>query len=178
MTTKLTHVTINSGNNEWYTPTKFIEAARDVLGSIDLDPASSHKANETVRAKRYYTISDNGLAKEWHGKVWMNPPYGRGFITDFCSKMHKEVQEKRVTEAIVLVNNATETKWFRELSSISQAICFPEKRIRFLDEQGNVANAPIQGQAFIYFGDNVCKFYEVFSTIGLIFKTLNQEEKS
>ena len=43
-----------------YTP-EYIEAARIVLGSIDLDPASSDIANQLVRAKKYYTIADNGL---------------------------------------------------------------------------------------------------------------------
>ena len=46
--TKNTHVANNSCNNEWYTPPKFIEAAREVMGSIDLDPATSKVAQETV----------------------------------------------------------------------------------------------------------------------------------
>jgi len=36
----MSHVKNNSGNNEWYTPPHYIESARKVLGSIDLDPAS------------------------------------------------------------------------------------------------------------------------------------------
>lgn len=112
---KRPHVTFNSGNNEWYTPEKYIELARQVLGVIDLDPASCELANETVKAERFYSEQDNGLTKEWTGRVWMNPPYGSDLIGQFTEKFTEEYNAGNITEGIVLVNNATETAWFCQM---------------------------------------------------------------
>lgn len=59
-----THVGHNSGENEWYTQSIHIEAARMVLGFIDLDPASSEQANKTVQAKKFYSAEDDGLSTQ------------------------------------------------------------------------------------------------------------------
>jgi hypothetical protein len=68
----------SSESNEWYTPAKFVNAARKLMGDIDLDPASSEAANKAVKAGKIFTIDDDGLSKKWKGRVWLNPPYGRG----------------------------------------------------------------------------------------------------
>ena len=63
----------NSGNTEWYTPKQYIESARKVMGSIDLDPASSKEAQKIVRAAKYYDSKADGLTKKWKGNIWLNP---------------------------------------------------------------------------------------------------------
>jgi hypothetical protein len=65
---------------EWYTPAAILEAARKALGAIDLDPASSDIAQALVQARAFFTAEDDGLAQEWHGRVWLNPPYSRDLI--------------------------------------------------------------------------------------------------
>jgi phage N-6-adenine-methyltransferase len=159
------HVKHNSGENEWYTPPEYIEAALKVMGSIDIDPASSKIANKTVKATKIYTKEDNGLEKDWHGNIWMNPPYSKDLIPNFISKLCYHYGNGEINQAIVLVNNATETNWFQEIGEIAEAICFINKRVKFLDIHGN-EGAPLQGQALIYLGDNPDLFKHVYRDFG------------
>lgn len=161
------HVAHNSGENEWYTPREFIDAARAVLGRIDLDPATSERANEVVQAEFIYTIEDDGLSQDWGGRVWMNPPYAAELIGRFTEKLKVEYLAEHVIAAICLVNNATETQWFQSLASVASAICFPERRIRFWNPSGQ-PGAPLQGQAFLYIGTDPSAFLRVFAPLGLV----------
>lgn len=161
------HVSQNSGNNEWYTPGEYIEAARTVLGEIDLDPASSPDANAIVRAAEFYTLADNGLEQPWHGRIWLNPPYAQPAIEHFAGKLSASVFAGDVSAAVVLVNNATETEWFRTIASVARAICFPEGRVRFWSPDRDSAT-PLQGQAVLYVGDAVDLFARAFAPFGVV----------
>ena len=158
---KKPHVANNSHDDEWYTPPEYIESARRVMGSIDLDPASNEHANKTVRASHIFTEQDNGLKHEWFGNVWLNPPYSATLISLFAEKVAK----REFDQAVVLVNNATETRWFRTLVDKADAIVFKTGRVRFLKHDGE-RNTPLQGQAFIYYGDNASEFLDEFGLYG------------
>ena len=161
------HVTHNTGNNEWYTPKEYISAAILTMGQIDLDPASTLEANEVVQARTIYTVQDNGLEQKWVGRIWLNPPYARKLIEPFCNKLLVSLRSKDVTEAIVLVNNATETKWFQALAKESRVIMFPFRRIKFWCPDKGIGS-PLQGQAIFYFGSNCNQFIEAYKDFGLI----------
>lgn len=171
-------------SNEWYTPAKYIEAARAVMGSIDLDPASCEMANRTVKATRYYTKEENGLSKEWYGNVWLNPPYGRtnsesggnqGYTPLFCRKLLSEYQEGNVNQAIFLVlGNACFMKWFYPLWEYP--MCFHDGRIYFNIPDGTVSDFGF-GNTFIYLGPNEDRFIDIFSQFGRIAKAIDTPRK-
>lgn len=138
------------------------------MGTIDLDPATSVVANENVLAAQIYTQEDNGLVQDWKGRVWMNPPYAQPLIRQFSEKLAAEFRAGRVTEAIVLVNNATETKWFQGLSAVASGFCYPKGRIKFWCP-GKISQ-PLQGQAILYLGPNSVKFAEEFAEFGTVWE--------
>jgi phage N-6-adenine-methyltransferase len=159
--------TTGTGENEWFTPVEYIEKAREVLGEIDLDPATHEAAQETVRANHYLTKDDDGLTQEWHGSVWLNPPYAQPLISQFVDKLLEEFAVGRVTAAILLTHNYTDTGWFQKAAGHASALCFTRGRVKFYEPDGAIA-APTQGQAFHYFGDDVDAFYRAFSSVGFV----------
>ena len=159
------HLTKTTGNNEWYTPDKYIEAARQAMGSIDCDPASSAEANEFIRAATYYTQDDDGRQKPWSGNVWLNPPYSRGLIGDFADAVAAKYEAGEIRQACVLVNNASDTEWYHRLLSTCSAVCMPKGRIRF---RGVKNGTPVQGQVIFYLGPAPLAFAAVFRRLGQI----------
>lgn len=156
-----------SGDNEWYTPAKYIEMAREVMGSIDVDPASNDYAQETVRAKAFYTEANSGLGKDWHGKVWMNPPYSNPEIQNFVQHLLDQLSKGNVTEAIVLTNNSADTAWHHELAGMAACWCITRGRIRF-ESRTRASNSPAMGQSIFYFGPHADRFAEIFGEVGRI----------
>ncbi len=161
------HRAEGTGENDWFTPVKYIEAARAVMGDIDLDPATHPAAQQVVQATEYYTKGDDGLSKQWMGRVWLNPPYAQPLIGQFVEKLVTEFAAGNVSEAILLTHNYTDTAWFHQAEGSAKLICFTKGRIRFVDADGEECS-PTQGQAMFYLGQNGDQFRAVFRAFGFI----------
>lgn len=160
-----------TGDPESYTPAQYIEAARSVLGGIDLDPASNAFAQEVVQADTWYDAEKDGLKQEWRGRVFLNPPYKYPLVGEFIAKLLDEVLAGNVSAAILLTNNNTDTRWFHQAARVATAVCFTAGRINFYKADGQITQ-PTNGQTFFYFGDDQEAFTQIFGGFGLIMQTV------
>lgn len=149
----------SSESPEHYTPKKIIDATLWCLGEIDLDPCSNSHETPNVPAALHYTAEDDGLAQEWHGRVYMNPPYGRE-IGAWVDKLIHEHKHGGVTYAIALLPARTDTQWFVKLRDYP--VCFVTGRLTFI---GNDDPAPFPSAVF-YLGDDIEQFYYAFVELG------------
>jgi len=151
-------------SDEWYTPANILDAVRDVLGTIDLDPASCPEAQATVQATRYFTIEDDGLKQEWRGRVWLNGPFSHPLNIRFVNKLIAEVASGRVSKAIMLVN-ILPSAWLQEAITICSAVCFSRDRLRFTHQTGKI-QINNHNLVIFYFGPDVEKFVRRFAEFG------------
>lgn len=145
-----------------YTPKKIIELTLELLGAIDLDPCSNSIGEPNIPAKKHYTIKDDGLAQKWHGKVYLNPPYGSE-ISKWIQKLTNEYKEGDVTEAIALLPARTDTRWFGLLREYPR--CFVIGRLQFI---GAEHSAPFPS-VVVYLGVEINQFTSSFKSIGDIY---------
>jgi hypothetical protein len=157
------NVHFSSESNEWTSPSAIVEKAQEMFGVIDLDPCSDDAESPAVPAKEIYTKEDDGLSKEWNGRVYMNPPYGSEIGT-WIVKLKGEYESGRVTEAIALVPARPDTEWFRALRLYAR--CFIFGRLKF---GGQENSAPFPSM-LVYLGVNIKQFKELMSDIGDVYK--------
>lgn len=162
----------SSGSQEWYTPTNIIESARKVLGIIDLDPASSVIANQTVKAWGYYTKETDGLKQEWFGNVFCNPPGGKiknkSIPVNFWTKL---VNSPRVEQAIFLAFSIELLQTSQRINNdaCKHTICIPDRRLSFTDVNGQVVKGNTHASAIVYYSntvDNTDAFIQEFKQYG------------
>lgn len=151
-------ILMSSKSDEWNTPSEIVALAEKVLGRIDLDPCCND-GTPNVPAKSVFRRSDNGLAHEWKGAVYMNPPYGDA-VGAWAEKLVSEYKAGRTKQAIALVAARVDTKWFYKFSPFT--ICFISGRLKF----GGSDNSATFPSAAIYIGPGRDKFLKVFSDVG------------
>lgn len=168
MSTKMA-VHYSSASADWHTPAAIIERAVRTMGAIDLDQCSND-GPPVVPAFRYYRLADDGLARAWDGRIYMNPPYGRD-IGRWIEKLCLDYEGEYVTEAVALLPARTDTAWFRRLRYYTH--CFLWGRLKF---SGHTAGAPFPS-VVVYLGPHVPAFAAAFSDIGDIYQTVTTRGK-
>lgn len=87
---------------DWQTPPEIITS----LGKFDLDPcASTRQAFRTAR--KMWTKRHDGLAHEWYGRVWLNPPFDPNLLPKFLAMMADH------NNGIALLPVSVTTRWWK-----------------------------------------------------------------
>jgi len=103
----------------------------DRLGTFDLDPCAAPRQPWPCAFESW---TADGLIRDWHGRVWLNPPFDRREVGKWISKLAAH------GNGIALVHARTETDWFEPVWG-SSAILFFAKRITFCKEDGTEHSA-------------------------------------
>lgn len=178
---------------EWYTPSRFVDAAREVMGGIDLDPASHEEANAIIKATRFYAAEDNGLILPWSGRVFCNPPGGKddggdGLVPQFWSKWANEPFDQGIWIGYSL--EQLQSLQRVPITPLDYPTCYPSQRIAFVENElkrearlakvraenekrrargeqlKSEKNGPSHANFISYRGGNIDRFVEVFSIFG------------
>ena len=156
-------LTASTGNrtDKWNTPIEFVGDVVKFFGTIDLDPCCNDVNNPNVPALNYYTEETNGLAHDWHGKVFMNHPYSDS--KTWVPYAASQYRSGNVEEMILLIKLDVSTKWWQSISEYPWIAV--NTRLRF----GSAKNAAPFQSAIVYLGNNLSKFNETFSKYGFLY---------
>lgn len=167
--------TANSQSVNWCTPSKYVEAVKEVFGRpIELDPCSNQWS--LVRAENEFSLPDrNGLAEEWNYRtIYVNPPYGadRERRTTIKHWLHKCAYAHDLfhSEVLALVPVAVNTSHWKEyVWGKATAICFLyDTRLKFLENGSGVGKGAPMACAMIYWGKNYEKIFDTFLKFGAV----------
>lgn len=137
----------SSNLQDWETPPEFVQLVEQKFGvTFDLDACCYP---ETAKAPNFFTEEDDGLVQDWHGTVWMNPPYGRALPT--WTKKAKEEARKHGSTVFCLVPGRTDTNWFQDAAQDGRLVLM-KGRLSFL-QGGKTQGSPAFPSVLIIFGE-------------------------
>lgn len=152
------HQSANMGNDEWLTPPELLQN----LGEFDLDPCSPGSRRPWDTAATHYSLEDgDGLLKEWSGRVWLNPPYGK----EAATWLNKLAQHGN---GIALIFARTETEmFFSHVWDKADALLFLRGRLYFHHVDGTKAAANAGAPSvLVAYGQNNVEMLQNVSHLG------------
>ena len=115
----------------WLTDRQVLSA----LGEFDLDPCAAPEPRPWSTAREHIALPENGLEREWRGRVWLNPPYHRDLIGGWLEKMAQH------RKGISFLFARTETQaWQRWIWPFAEGVLFAEGRFNFCLPDGTRMN--------------------------------------
>ena len=128
-----THVNESITTNDYYTPKWLFDA----MGlEFDIDVCAPVQGIPWIPAKRWFSQADDGLAQNWYGLVWMNPPYSN--VTPWVRKFMAH------GNGMALVPIAR-SKWLMEMWNLPNAVMMPTYTdLKFETPQGDAKTISYQ----------------------------------
>lgn len=117
---------MSGGEVDFWTPNQFFLGVNQRYGPFTLDVAASAM---NAKCGNYFSKDDNGLIKDWYGKVWCNPPYNN--IGPWVSKAIREIKKFHVGQVCMLLPEGCSTKWFQLVYENADTIEFVHGRLNF-----------------------------------------------
>lgn len=148
--------TTENTTNTWLTPRDLLNK----LGKFDTDPCAAINRPWDC-AKINYTIVENGLLQQWHGRVWCNPPYGKEAAA-FVARMaeHKS--------GLALIFMRPDTRWFQDhVLATARYIFLLRGRVRFCRIDGTPGQAPNAASCIVAWDESELPLLESLENQGM-----------
>lgn len=172
-------------NIAWETPDEILEAVRLLFGGeIDCDPASNPHAQKKIQAKTFFedTPERDAFRWDWHGSLFLSPPYEESLIRRFCAKAVDQYRLGNVTKEVILIHSLeTNSDYFQALLGECSGVCFLKNLVRW--HKGHEATERVlnsvglsdwhpqydkRASIVFYLGPGVDKLRKIFSRFGQI----------
>lgn len=150
-------------HDDYSTPEHYVELVRAALGGrIGCDPASSAADNVVICAEVHWHADDSGLAHEWPGPVYLNPPSARR--DEFLARAAHEAAAG--CEIVVCLNLKHLCAGYTQaLLPHVAAMHVPRGRPAFVHPVTRArSESPTDGRAFLYCGAHPERFCAAFAT--------------
>ena len=154
-----------AGVQSFFTDPKIIEAARVAMAGIDLDAASEPLANRTHRIPDYFHTGRSAFHNTWHGKVWLNPPYGDNAPWFECIRFYVASGE---IEQLCMISPmwAFQTKIARPVMELSSGLILLSPTPKFWGNKDPNRTGTNNPHGIIYIGSDPQRFRRAFAEFG------------
>jgi len=153
-------VLLSSERNDWRTPPELFEAIQ-VRWNIEFDLDAACSA-ENKLCEHGYTIEEDSLSQDWAGRVWCNPPYGRG-LGKWIEKAYEESRKPHCRSVHMLINARTDTKWWHSYVTKASMVVFLKGRVKFLHgDSGEPMNSSTAPSCIVVFDSESRDYHTMF----------------